>query len=466
MDGTVISVPRLARLTDLLWTGGALPDRDDSAAAVVAAWRDLGIGAVIDCRAEWSDSDRVAAAAPEIQYRNLGVVDGGQPLPDEWFDAVTSWAVARMAERVGVLVHCHSGHNRGPSGAFAVLLRMSWDPVDAIELIREARPIATVSYAEGALDWWHRVSQASVAVRAEQRERFDEWRRADREARRAAGAAAPQPSRPRQRVVRYYPGVPTTAAPAPRATPPQVGERVERLWGCGDLDALFSGGAERTPTPWPRGDRSKQGRTWDQAEVDRLLRSPVDLMDVDPRELYCSQPWILRHHVGYYLTGAWELTGRPSADVAEEHNRFPVVVRNRAGRLLVLSGHHRTAAALLAGRPLRARVVAADHTYFVTPLLRVDPSAEEEENLVTLVDQIRLGRRCSVRSLHDAIDVLCMAGIDETEVSVAQRKAEARLSATVASATAISCVSRCSALLQRLFGDRSRSEASCKSSEV
>ena len=55
-------------------------------------------------------------------------------------------------------MHCHSGINRGPSAAFAVLLSIGWDPVEAIELIRTQHPIATVSYAENALDWWHRSS--------------------------------------------------------------------------------------------------------------------------------------------------------------------------------------------------------------------------------------------------------------------------------------------------------------------
>ena len=209
MDGNVINVPRLARLTDSLWTGGALPSRDDGAAVVVKAWHELGIGAVVDCRAEWSDEDRVAAAEPGILYANLGVVDGGEPLPDEWFEEVTSWATARMAEGLGVLVHCHSGVNRGPSGAFAVLLRLGWDPVDAIERIREVRPTAVVSYAEGALDWWHRVSQASESVRVEQRSRFDTWRQAERAARLVAAGSPPVSTRQRVRVLRIDGNVPT-----------------------------------------------------------------------------------------------------------------------------------------------------------------------------------------------------------------------------------------------------------------
>ncbi|MCB0984345.1 MAG: ParB N-terminal domain-containing protein, partial [Ilumatobacter sp.] len=130
-------------------------------------------------------------------------------------------------------------------------------------------------------------------------------------------------------------------------------------------------------------------------------------------------------------TGAWELTGRPSADVAEEHNRFPVVVRNRAGRSLVLSGHHRAAAALLAGRPLRARVVAAEHAYFVTPLLRVDPSAEETE-LAAVADCIRCGRPSSVPSLAMATLALHHLGAENVDIERAVRTAGVRVLAQAA----------------------------------
>ncbi|CAE7842405.1 unnamed protein product, partial [Symbiodinium sp. KB8] len=146
-------VPRLSQLTDLLWTGGALPVRHDAATRVITHWAELGIRAVVDTRAEWTDEDLVAAVVPEIEYLNPGVVDGGQPMPDSWFEAITTFTARHHALRHGVLVHCHSGVNRGPSGAFTVLLTQGWDPVDAIERIRSTYPVANVSYAENAIDW-------------------------------------------------------------------------------------------------------------------------------------------------------------------------------------------------------------------------------------------------------------------------------------------------------------------------
>ena len=174
------SIPRVAQLTDQLWTGGALPSRPDAAARVIEVWRNVGINAVIDTRAEWSDEDLVAAVAPEIAYINPGVVDGGQPMRDSWFETITAFANHHFSRGAGVLVHCHSGVNRGPSAAFAVLLSTGWDPVDAIELIHTQRSIATVSYAENALDWWHRSTGVAAGEYTAVRDRFDRWRHADR----------------------------------------------------------------------------------------------------------------------------------------------------------------------------------------------------------------------------------------------------------------------------------------------
>ncbi len=171
---------RLTRLTDQIWTGGGLPDRPDSARRIIEVWRSAGIRAVVDTRAEWSDEELVATVAPEIAYLNPGVVDGGQPMRDSWFDTITAFAGHHLSLGCGVLLHCHSGINRGPSAAFAVLLSVGWDPVEAIELIRTQRPIATVSYAENALDWWHRSCGVTDDEHASVRARFDQWRQVDR----------------------------------------------------------------------------------------------------------------------------------------------------------------------------------------------------------------------------------------------------------------------------------------------
>lgn len=167
----------ITQLTDQLWTGGDLPEPLTAAAQVVEGWRGLGIRAVVDNRFEWNDSELVGVVAPEIAYLHAGVDDAGQKMPDEWFETVTGFALDRLAAGDGVLVHCHMGINRGPSAAYAVLLASGWDPIGAIDLIRTARPIAAVGYAEDALDWWHRRSGAPASEQLVQRSQLRRWRR-------------------------------------------------------------------------------------------------------------------------------------------------------------------------------------------------------------------------------------------------------------------------------------------------
>jgi len=68
------------------------------------------------------------------------------------------------------------GINRGPSAGFAVLLRRGWDPIDAIDAIRTARPQAFVAYAEDALEW--HLTRTGVSPTDQQRIRTQlaEWR--------------------------------------------------------------------------------------------------------------------------------------------------------------------------------------------------------------------------------------------------------------------------------------------------
>jgi hypothetical protein len=72
------------------------------------------------------------------------------------------------------------------------------------------------------------------------------------------------------------------------------------------------------------------------------------------------QPWVLRHHVEYYLTSVWETTGRTSADMDQIANRYPLIHVDASGGLTILTGHHRSAAALLEGRPVLARIAVAE----------------------------------------------------------------------------------------------------------
>ena len=169
--------PNLDFVTDRIATGGDLPPRREDAAAALRVWQDLGITHVIDNRQEWTDEDLVAGLAPDMRYLCNGVADAGNGQPDHWFDDGVAWAREALSDPdAKVLIHCHMGINRGPSLAYAVLLDQGVDPVDAVDAIRRARPIAGVLYAEDALGWFHRRNDVDPARRSEDRRRLAQWR--------------------------------------------------------------------------------------------------------------------------------------------------------------------------------------------------------------------------------------------------------------------------------------------------
>lgn len=170
----------ITKLTDTLWTGGDLPG-DSTLPEVLVAWQRAGIGVIVDCRVEWSDEDAVAELAPELRYEHHGIDDAGQRVAPAWFDRLVEVATPRPDDPApGVLVHCHMGINRGPSGAYALLLAEGFGPVEAIELIRARRPIAGVGYAEDALGWWHERNGTPAPTRQAERAALTVWRRANR----------------------------------------------------------------------------------------------------------------------------------------------------------------------------------------------------------------------------------------------------------------------------------------------
>jgi len=143
----------LCEVDSWLVLSGDLHPRRDVAERQVAAYRQLGITHIIDCRQEWDDEYLLAELAPEIRYWNLGTHDDGGPQADAWFDAgVAAYHRAMEQEDAKILVHCHMGVNRGPSMALRLMLEHDPEvlPEDCVIEIRRARPIARILYAEDA----------------------------------------------------------------------------------------------------------------------------------------------------------------------------------------------------------------------------------------------------------------------------------------------------------------------------
>src|SRR6476469_9722736 len=101
-------------------------------------------------------------ARPELRHANaqfvadrllvggdLDLFDTGKRVPAAWFEAEVGRVLAWFEEPDAVvLTHCHMGVNRGPSLGFAVLLGLGLEPVEALQAIQAARPIAYAYYAE------------------------------------------------------------------------------------------------------------------------------------------------------------------------------------------------------------------------------------------------------------------------------------------------------------------------------
>jgi protein-tyrosine phosphatase len=177
MDRTQPLLADAVYVTDHLLVGGDLDVRDQRLAArQLAELVELGVTHLVDVRVEWDDLDYVAENAPDIAYLHHGMDDAGQEVPFEWFDEGVNWVLDALSNGGTVLAHCHMGINRGPSLGYAVMLAQGWDPVEALDTIRRARPQAYVAYAEDALRWHHARTGAAAEQRADDEARVARWR--------------------------------------------------------------------------------------------------------------------------------------------------------------------------------------------------------------------------------------------------------------------------------------------------
>lgn len=137
-------------VTPDLATGGDLHPDPTEAIEQIQEILDKGVTRIIDMRNEWNDR-YIWEQIPQVTYLHVPAKDViDSHLPPEVFDAVVGATTTDDGGRI--LVHCHMGINRGPSGAFAILLHRGIDPVLAFEMIRDARHEAAIYYAMDALE--------------------------------------------------------------------------------------------------------------------------------------------------------------------------------------------------------------------------------------------------------------------------------------------------------------------------
>ena len=88
------------------------------------------------------------------------------------------WPVpeGRFTELGGkAFVHCHMGVNRAPSMAYRMLLDSGHDHIEALELIRDARPIAGIIYAPAAISHHLRSNGVDGLTATERKVQVRNW---------------------------------------------------------------------------------------------------------------------------------------------------------------------------------------------------------------------------------------------------------------------------------------------------
>ena len=166
----------VCKVNDWLIISGDLPPTRWAAEEKLQEWIDAGVTDIVDVRGEWSDEELVKELAPSIRYHYLGTHDDGTNQDHQWFhDGIAALHKALEHDDAVVMVHCHMGVNRGPSMALAFLIDQGWDPLEALDAIREARPIAGIIYARDAVEATAPALEAKGHVIEDLQERIQQW---------------------------------------------------------------------------------------------------------------------------------------------------------------------------------------------------------------------------------------------------------------------------------------------------
>lgn len=137
-----------AWVTNQLATGG-MPLSTAEVTNLVRA----GITHVVNCSDEYVlTAERVLEPDDRIRYLFNPTPDNGSWKSKEWFERTIDFVKPALENGDRALVHCLCGSNRGPSSAYAVLRAMGTPKDEAEDLIRTARPRASLRYLPDAED--------------------------------------------------------------------------------------------------------------------------------------------------------------------------------------------------------------------------------------------------------------------------------------------------------------------------
>jgi protein tyrosine phosphatase (PTP) superfamily phosphohydrolase (DUF442 family) len=118
-------------ITDSLAVGGAVRTAD------IPRMRKMGVGAVIDCRAEAQD-DVATLRKNGIEFLWLPAPDTHE-IKQEDLDVGVRWAAEQLDEGRKVYVHCLHGVGRGPLMGACILVNQGMSATDALRLVKARR---------------------------------------------------------------------------------------------------------------------------------------------------------------------------------------------------------------------------------------------------------------------------------------------------------------------------------------
>lgn len=162
-------------VTPSIAVSGDLPWNRTEAQSHLRYWESEGITDVLDMRGEADDTEFIQQNSFIVSHW-FGVDDNGTRRSDAWFNALTKKAREILGDPSRkVLVHCHMGCNRGPSAAYAVMIDQGHGHLDALKLIRQSRPIASVMYAPDAVAWQQRSLGQPNEIVVQRRNEVVKW---------------------------------------------------------------------------------------------------------------------------------------------------------------------------------------------------------------------------------------------------------------------------------------------------
>lgn len=122
-------------ITDSLFVGTS-PSRRD-----FETLRDLGVSLVINMR--WLPGPRPPTGDPALRYMWLHTFDNPVlPIPLRSLARGVQEALKEIQNGGKVYTHCAKGRHRSVAMAAAILIAQGTDPLEAIRLIKERRPIS------------------------------------------------------------------------------------------------------------------------------------------------------------------------------------------------------------------------------------------------------------------------------------------------------------------------------------